>query len=117
MTAMRVYKIMTEDEVLALRRDGESAGTAADRADGFIHLCAGHQVADTAEKHFAGEQGLWMLALDAGALGDALKWEEAGNGNRYPHLYRPVRLEDVVWVRPLQQGPDGRFRFSEEVGP
>ena len=117
MAAMRVYKILTEEEVLALRRDGAFEGAPVDREDGYIHLSAGHQVADTAEKHFAGQQGLWILAMDAEALGDDLKWEEARGGNRFPHLYREIRLADVLWVRPLQQGPDGRFRFSEEVGP
>lgn len=117
MRAMRVYKILTETEVLALRRDGTFAGSAADLADGFIHLSAGHQVAETAERHFAGQQGLWLAALEAGDLGEALKWEPARGGALFPHLYRPIRLKDVAWVRPLQQGPDGRFRFSEEVGP
>lgn len=115
--AMHVYKILTEEEVLALRRDGAFAGAPVDLEDGFIHLSAGHQVADTAEKHFAGQQGLWILAMDAEALGDDLKWEAARGANRFPHLYREIRLADVLWVRPLQQGPDGRFRFSEEVGP
>lgn len=117
MRLMRVYKILTEAEVLALRRDAEYAGSADDRADGFIHLSAGHQVAATAEKHFAGQQGLWLAALEADDLGEALKWEPARRGALFPHLYRPIRLKDVLWVRPLQQGPDGRFRFSEEVGP
>lgn len=114
---MRVYKILSEDELLALRRDAELAGSAADLEDGFVHLSAGHQVAETAERHFAGQQGLWIAALEAERLGDELKWEEARGGARFPHLYRPIRLADVVWVRPLQQGPDGRFRFSDEVGP
>lgn len=114
---MRVYKILSEAEVLALRRDGAFRGSDADHADGYIHLSAGHQVAATAEKHFAGQQGLWLAALEADELGDALKWEKARGGALFPHLYRPIRLRDIAWVRPLQQGPDGRFRFSEEVGP
>ena len=114
---MCVYKILTEEQLTALRREGESRGAPVDLDDGFIHLAAGYQVAETAEKHFAGQQGLWLAALDATRLGDDLKWEKARSGNLFPHLYRPIRLSDVVWIRPLQAEPDGRFRFSEDVGP
>ena len=117
MASMRVYKILTEEELFALRRDTEFAGSPDDLEDGFVHLSAGHQVAETAERHFAGQQGLWIAALETDRLGDDLKWEEARGGVRFPHLYRPIRLADVAWVKPLQQGPDGRFRFSDEVGP
>ncbi len=114
---MRVFKILSEDQVLALRRDGAFAGAPVDLEDGFIHLSAGHQVAATAEKHFAGQQGLWLVALEADELGEALKWEPSRGGADFPHLYRPIRLKDVAWVRPLRAGPDGRFRFAEDVGP
>lgn len=114
---MLVYKILTEEQLLALRRDGAFAGAPVDLEDGFIHLSAGHQVSATAEKHFAGQQGLWLAALEPDALGDELRWEPSRGGADFPHLYRPIRLGDIVWVRPLRAGPDGRFRFSEETGP
>ena len=50
-------------------------------------------------------------------LGDDLRWEPSRGGADFPHLYRPIRLKDIAWVRPLRAGPDGRFRFSEETGP
>ena len=114
---MRVYKILTEAELLALRRDAEFAGSADDLRDGFVHLSAGHQVTGTAERHFAGQQGLWLAALEVERLGDDLRWEVSRGGARFPHLYRPIRLADVAWVRPLQNEPDGGIRFSQEVGP
>lgn len=114
---MLVYKILTHEQMETLRRDLEIAGAPVDIADGFVHLSAGHQIAETAAKHFAGETGLWLLALEADDLGDALKWEESRGGDLFPHLYGPLRISDVVWARTLQLEIDGRHRFPEEIGP
>ena len=62
---------------------------------------AHEQVAETAGKHFAGEDGLWLVAVDAEALGDALRWEPSRGGQLFPHLYRALRAGDAVWARPL----------------
>jgi uncharacterized protein (DUF952 family) len=34
------------------------------------------------------------------ALGAALKWEESRGGQLFPHLYRPLRLDEVIEVSP-----------------
>jgi uncharacterized protein (DUF952 family) len=39
-----------------------------DVADGYIHLCQ-PQLAETIDKHFAGQQGLFIAAVDLAALG------------------------------------------------
>ena len=114
---MMVYKLLTHDQMSALQADGELTGAPVDLADGFVHLSAGHQVAETAAKHFEGVEGLHILALDADTLGDDLRWEPSRGGALFPHLYRKLRLSDVVWSRTLMIGPDGRHRFPEEIGP
>ena len=105
--AMRIYKIFREDEWRAFEAAGETAGAPVDLADGYIHFSTAAQVAGTAAKHFAGAQGLWLLALDTEALGDALKWEPSRGGQLFPHLYRALRREDVLWARPLPSGAHG----------
>ena len=42
------------------------------------------QVAETATKHFAGQTGLFLVAVDADALGDALQWEPSRGGELFP---------------------------------
>jgi uncharacterized protein (DUF952 family) len=42
-----------------------------------------------------------LLAVDAEAAGAALKWEVSRNDDLFPHLYRPLKLDDVVWAQPL----------------
>lgn len=95
----------------AARAAGTYAGTAADRADGFIHFSTAAQVRESAAKHRAGEAGLVLLACDPAALGAALRWEPARSGQLFPHLYGSIPLAAVVWARPLPLGPDGVHVF------
>ena len=98
---MLVFKILRASEWDALRGEGRSAGAPIDLTDGYIHLSKAEQVVETAAKHFAQAEGLQLLALDADALGDALPWEPSRGGALFPHLYRELRLADVLWREPL----------------
>ncbi|GAA6199240.1 DUF952 domain-containing protein [Aquicoccus sp. SU-CL01552] len=111
---MLIYKIFRAEEWAALQQAGESAGAPVDLADGFVHFSTAEQAAETAAKHFAGEEGLMLLACDADALGDALKWEVSRGGAKFPHLYRELRITDVLWARPLPL-EDGVHRFPEDM--
>ena len=100
---MRIYKILRAGEWAALRQAGETAGAPVDIADGYIHFSTAEQVAETAAKHFSGENDLTLLALEADKLGPTLKWEPSRGGQLFPHLYGPLRLDDVLesWPMPL----------------
>ncbi len=104
---MLIYKILTADQWAALQAAGESAGAPVDVADGFVHFSTAAQARETAAKHFAGQAGLVLAALDADALGEALRWEPSRGGALFPHLYGPLRLADVLWAEPLPLGPGG----------
>ena len=106
---MLIYKILRSGEWTALKRDGETAGAPIDEADGYVHFSTLEQVRETAAKHFAGEEGLYLLALEADELGEALKWEPSRGGALFPHLYGPLRLSDVVSSRPIPLGPEGHL--------
>ncbi|MQY42984.1 DUF952 domain-containing protein [Epibacterium sp. SM1969] len=98
---MLIYKIFRQDEWAALQTKGETQGAPVDLADGFVHFSTAAQAAETAAKHFAGEEGLFLLAVDADSLGDALKWEVSRGGALFPHLYRVLRMDDILWSKPL----------------
>jgi uncharacterized protein (DUF952 family) len=91
-----VIKLLRAAEWAAFQADGVFAGSADDLRDGYIHISPPDEVAATAAKWFAGEAGLMALTLDAEALGDALKWEPARGGVLFPHLYRPLRRDEVI---------------------
>lgn len=112
---MLIFKIFRADEWAALRAKGETAGAPVDIADGFVHFSTADQAAETAAKHFAGEENLFLLGLEADQLGDALKWEPSRGGALFPHLYRALRLEDVAWAQPLPL-EDGTHQFPAGLG-
>ncbi len=111
---MLVYKIFRRPEWDAFRANGATRGAPVDLADGYIHLSSAAQVTETAAKHFAGESDLVLVALEADALGDALRWEPSRGGDLFPHLYRPLRVGDVVWDKSLPLGAAGHI-FPEGV--
>ena len=111
---MLIYKIFRADEWAALQAAGETQGAPIDVADGFVHFSTASQAAETAAKHFSGAQGLTLLACDADAMGADLKWEVSRGGADFPHLYRTIRMPDVVWAKPLPL-VDGAHQFPEEM--
>lgn len=110
-----VYKILTQEDWNQARQSGTYAGSQDDRHDGFIHLSAAHQARETAARHFRGVDGLVLLALDAGGLGAALKWEPSRRGDLFPHCYGPLPVSAVVWSTPLRLGPDGAPVMPESL--
>ena len=113
--AALVYKICTAADWRQAEQAGAFHGAGVDLKDGYIHFSAPGQVVETAQRHFAGQRDLVLVAVDAAALGTALKWEPARDGALFPHLYGPLSLDAVVSTKPLPLDRDGRHVFSEPV--
>lgn len=109
---MLIYKIFRADEWAELQSQSVTKGAPIDIADGYVHFSTAEQARETAAKHFADEEGLILLALDSDALGGDLKWEPSRGGALFPHLYRELRLSDVLWDKPLPI-VDGIHQFPE----
>ena len=101
---MLLYKIFRADEMSAFLDAKETRGAPIDRDDGYVHLSAADQLSGTLAKHFAGEDNLTLLAIEADTLGDDLKWEVSRGNALFPHLYRLLRVDDVLWHKPLTAG-------------
>ncbi|WP_432450659.1 DUF952 domain-containing protein [Aliiroseovarius marinus] len=111
---MQIYKILRDPEWRAFQKAGKTLGAPVDLADGYIHFSTNAQVRETAAKHFAGEEGLMLVAFDADAMGDKLVWEPSRGGALFPHLYRELMLTEAQWHRTLPLGPDGH-QFPEDL--
>lgn len=98
---MAVFKILRAPEWDALAAAGATRGAPIDLRDGFVHLSSREQVEDTARLHFAGEGDLVLVAVDEDRLGADLRWEASRGGDLFPHLFRELRITDVLWHRPL----------------
>jgi uncharacterized protein (DUF952 family) len=80
--------------------------------EGFIHCSNGNQVAGSANKFYATEAELLVLAIDPDRLTSPLRDEEGRQGELFPHIYGPINREAIVEVIRLERGPDGRWRFE-----
>jgi uncharacterized protein (DUF952 family) len=115
--ARLIYKIAPRALWQAAEAAGRFDGAPVDVADGFIHFSTAGQVAETAAKHFAGQGDLLLVAVRVEHLPpDLLRWEPSRGGGLFPHLYGPLALDAVAYVRELPLGPHGRHLFPALEG-
>lgn len=95
----RVYKILGREEWERAQRAGVFRGSAIDVQDGYIHLSTAEQAQDTARLYFHGRDDLYLLAIEADLLGEALKWEPSRGGQLFPHLYGELSVAQVSEAR------------------
>lgn len=103
---MLIFKIESQQVWQAAQAAGVYGGAPVDHQDGFIHFSAADQVAGTLEKHFAGRDGLLLIAVDPETLGEDLRWETSRGGALFPHLYAPLSMQAVVDARPIPPSHD-----------
>jgi uncharacterized protein (DUF952 family) len=109
----KIYKICSASAWHEAEREGVFRGSADDARDGFIHFSSAAQVAETARKHFFGERGLFLIEVDADALGERLRWERSRNDELFPHLYGELDLDAVRAVLNLRARADGTHDIPE----
>jgi uncharacterized protein (DUF952 family) len=108
-----IYKICPASAWREAERQGAYRGSADDARDGFIHFSTASQVAATAAKYFTGQSGLFLVAVDAEALGGDLRWEPARGGDLFPHLYGELDISAVHSVIDLPMRSDGTHTIPE----
>ncbi|MBS7542294.1 DUF952 domain-containing protein [Ancylobacter oerskovii] len=109
-----IYKISPRGAWAQAEAAGRFDGAPVDLADGFIHFSTANQVRETAARHFSGQADLVLAAIRVEALDPlALRWEPSRGGALFPHLYAPLPMSAVAFVRDLPLGPDGTHQFGE----
>jgi uncharacterized protein (DUF952 family) len=103
------YKVLTAADWEALNI-GTFLGTPIDLADGFIHLSTASQITETVDRHFSGQTGLIIAAIDLIALGDVVRWETSRHGQLFPHVYASLPASAVLAWCPLERH-DGAVRL------
>ncbi|HWA92004.1 MAG TPA: DUF952 domain-containing protein [Rhizomicrobium sp.] len=102
-----VFKIVHAGEWASVR--DAYAGSQKDRADGFLHFSTQEQLPGTLTRYYAGADDLLLVAVDAEALGPALRFEASTGGALYPHLYASLPRSAARWVRPIPRDGAGGF--------
>ena len=107
------YKLVDRGEWAAALAVGAYAGSAVDRADGYIHMSTAEQLAETARRHYAGQDGLVLVEVALAPLGEALRWEASRGGDLFPHLFAPLPARPDAPQRPLSVDAEGVMRFED----
>jgi|TARA_B110000037_G_scaffold130959_1_gene148757 uncharacterized protein (DUF952 family) len=90
-----IYKICTKSEWQDIKDKGQLKGSKKDLEDGFIHFSGDDQVEGTLKKFYQNQKDLILLKVDTLKL-DHLIWEQASDGNMFPHLYSHLDISNVV---------------------
>ena len=110
-----IYKICPAVLWSDAEAKGRFDGAPIDLADGYIHFSTGAQVAETAAKHFAGQDELLLIAIEDERLGPALRYETSRGGALFPHLYAPLDPKVVRWIAPMPLKTDGSHILPETL--
>jgi uncharacterized protein (DUF952 family) len=102
----QIFKIVHAPE---WPEEGAYSGSAKDRADGFLHFSTAEQLLGTLARYYAEVDDLLLVAVDAAALGAALKYEMSRDGALFPHLYGKLPCDAVRWARPISRDARGAF--------
>ena len=90
-----IYKICTKSELNDAKYKQKFEGSKKDLDDGFIHFSGEEQVKETLKKYYLNQKDLILLKIETLKL-DHLIWEQASDGNMFPHLYSALDLSNVV---------------------
>jgi beta-hydroxylase len=110
-----IYRFADPAALAASSVSGAFEGEAVDARDGFIHCSTRDQLAGTLAAHFAGVDRIALAEIDAGALGDALKWERSRDGETFPHVYGPIPFAAIRSIHLMHRDADGAWRLPEEL--
>ena len=101
-----IYKIIHNDEWQKAKKSGLYSGSTKDLEDGYIHFSDEKQIEGTLKKYYLNKKNLLLLKVDTLKL-DHLLWEQASDGNMFPHLYSTLDIKNVVTEYEIILNEDG----------
>ena len=109
-----VFKIIDKTEWQKAKQKGTYGGSTKDIEDGYIHFSEEDQVSETLKKYYPNKENLVLLKVKAFNL-EHLLWEQASNGDMYPHLYAPLDIKNVENEFELPLKEDGSHELPEII--
>lgn len=86
--------------------------------DGFIHCSNKEQVVVVANRFYAGQSDLLLLAIDIEKVAAEIVHENLEGGTElFPHLYGRLETSSVDSVAPLLPDSSGKFEFPVKWSP
>ena len=107
-----IFKIIDKKEWQEAKQSGIYEGSKKDITDGYIHFSEEDQVEETLKKYYPKVENLLLLKVNAFKL-EHLLWEQASNGDMYPHLYSTLDVNYVVDEFELPLDDEGIHELPE----
>ena len=107
-----IFKIIDKEEWQKAKQAGTYNGSEKDKKDGYIHFSDQDQVPETLKKYYKNKENLVLLKVNAFKLKNLL-WEQASNGEMYPHLYSPLDTKNIEDEFELPLNDDGTHKLPE----
>ena len=101
-----IYKICSKSELNEAKDKKKFKGSKKDLDDGYIHFSGEEQVKGTLKKYYSNQKELILIKVETLKL-DHLIWEQASDGNMFPHLYSELDLSNVVEEFEISLRDDG----------
>ena len=114
MNLKHIYKIIDKEELKKAKLSGGYLGSSKDIQDGYIHFSGQDQVASTLKKYYSGIDNLVLLKVETLKL-DHLVWEQASDGNFFPHLYSPLSLSNVVNEYEISSDKESNNKLRDDL--
>ena len=114
MNLKHIYKIIENDELQKAKLLGKYLGSSKDIQDGYIHFSGQDQIVSTLKKYYSGINNLILLKVETLKL-DHLVWEQASDGNFFPHLYSPLNLSNVVKEYEISLDKESNHELPEDL--
>ena len=107
-----IFKILDKEEWNSAKKDGNFSGSSKDIKDGYIHFSEEEQVQETLRKYYDKQENLILLKVHTLNL-EHLVWENASNGDMYPHLYSTLDIVNVYDEFELILNKDGSHQLPD----
>ena len=107
-----IFKILDKEEWNKAKKKGKFSGSSKDINDGFIHFSEEEQVKETLKKYYDKQENLILLKVHTLNL-EYLVWENASNGDMYPHLYSTLDIANVEDEFELILNKDGSHQLPD----
>ena len=69
--------------------------------ENFIHCSEEHQIKVVLDRYFQGQNNLLRLTIDTAKLVSRLQYDEAQNGDKFPHIYGSINKEAITKINKI----------------
>ncbi|MFW5782070.1 MAG: DUF952 domain-containing protein [Candidatus Muiribacteriaceae bacterium] len=83
--------------------------------EGYIHCSSPAQITKVVHKNFRNRDDLEILVIDPSKVKSTIRYEEAPDGELYPHIYGPVNTDAIIKAIDMETDKEGKYLLPEDI--